>query len=160
MSVLRLLPRLSLETRPGRSARMPDMVFDLQPAIDGIRSLRCDLEAYYWHRAADGSQDSQRFQISHWMRQLSDRSEALDGIVIRMGSWRLLLPDVSGAEARALQEAVTALEQWVDEDDPFDRALQVVTTALAAADCIGLRAAGGKSTRADSSYVAVRSREA
>ena len=121
---------------------MPDMIFDLQPAIDGIRSLRSDLESYYWHRAADGSEDSQRFQISHWMRQLSDRSAALDGIIMRMGSWRLLLPDVSGAEARALQEAVAALEKWVDEDDPFDRALQVVTTALAAADRIGLRAAG------------------
>ena len=122
---------------------MPGMIFDLQPAIDGIRSLRSDLESYYWHRATDGSEDSQRFQISYWIRQLSDRSAALDAIVMRMGSWRLLLPDVSDGEARALQEAVAALEHWVDEDDPLDRALQVVATALAAADRIGLRAAGG-----------------
>jgi hypothetical protein len=122
---------------------MPDMILDLQPAIDGIRSLRSDLEAFYWHRATDGSEGSQRFQISYWIRQLSDRSAALDDIVMRMGSWCLLLPAVSAGEARALQEAVAALEKWVDEDDPFDRALQVVTTALAAADRIGLRAAGG-----------------
>lgn len=124
---------------------MPDanhnVIFDLRPAIDGLRSLRSDLEAYYWDYPAQGSQ---RYQISHWMRQLSDRAAALEGILLHKGAPRLQLRALPATEHEALEAADTVLDhQWVSENEPFDGVLQMVATALAAADRIGLHAAGG-----------------
>jgi hypothetical protein len=43
-----------------------DVTFDLLPAIDGLRALKSDLEAYYWGHAAHRSvQSSQRYQITY-----------------------------------------------------------------------------------------------
>lgn len=98
--------------------------------------------AYYWDRTAGGSQGSQRYQLSHCIRQLSDRSAALESIVLHKGSLRLRLSDVSAAEGESLKEAVAVLEQWVREDELFDRVLQIVAAAFAGVDRLSLRAAG------------------
>lgn len=121
-----------------------DDSFDLQPAIDSLRSLRSDLEAYYWEQPPDPTaQGSRRYQVSHWIRQLSDRTAALESIVLHMGTSCLRLPDLAGGEREALRAAAAVLDRWVPEDEVFDRVLEVVAAALAAADRIGLRAAGG-----------------
>jgi hypothetical protein len=101
-----------------------------------------DLEAYYWSRPADGRQESERFQIGFWMRQLADRCASLEGVALYKGSPRVRLPGVPAAEARQLQRALSALEQSVLDEEPFGRVLQIVTAGLAAADRLGLRAAG------------------
>ena len=132
---------------PVRTGPLRDFTIDLQRAIDGLRSLRGDLEAYCWSRLADGRQESDRFQIGYWMRQLSDRSASLEGIALHKGSPRVRLCNVSAAEARQLQRALAVIEQSIFDEDPFDRVLQIVTGALAAADRTGLRAAGARSER-------------
>src|SRR5262245_13441551 len=118
MNVMRLRAVPPVEVRPGGSNRMPDITIDLQRAIDGVRALMSDLEAYYWERAGSAPRDSQRFQISHWIRQLSDRSAGLESIVMHKGSVRLRLCDVSADEAKGLEEALVVLERWVCEEDP------------------------------------------
>jgi hypothetical protein len=127
--------------RPHRGA--PDLTIELDRSIDGLRSLKSDLEAYYWGRPAGGSQDLERFQISHWVREVADRSAALESIALHKGSSRLRLSRVSRSERRKLQDALAALEQCVYEEYAFDRVLLIVLAALAAADRTGLRAAGG-----------------
>jgi hypothetical protein len=142
MSVVLLRRGLPIDSRLGRSIGMADVIIDLERAIDGIRALRSDLESYYWERAAR-AQDSQGFQISLWIRQLSDRGAALESIVMHKASMRLRVRDVSADEAKALETSLLELEQWVYEEDPFAGVLEVVAAALAAADRVGLRAAGG-----------------
>src|SRR5262245_53758208 len=105
---------------------MAEMTCDLQRAIDGLHALASDLTSYYWRRPVDGPRDSRRFEISHWIRQVSDRSVALEQIVMHKGSRHMRLHEVSAAEAEVLETAMTMLEQWVDEDDPFDRVLEIV----------------------------------
>jgi hypothetical protein len=122
---------------------MPDLVIDLERALDGIRGLVSDLEAYYWHHAENGLQEPKRFQISHWILQLSNRLAGLEGIVMHKGGMRLRLRGVSADEAKTLDEALAVLDRWVHEEDPFDDVLQTVASALVATDRIALRAAGG-----------------
>src|SRR5262245_33884512 len=112
MSVVPLRPRTSADTAIKRLARRRDVTIELQLAIDGLRSLRSDLEAYYWDRPRD-SPEEQRFQVSHWIRQLSDRDSALEGIVLHKGASRLLLPNVTAALAKQLQQAMIAVERPV-----------------------------------------------
>jgi len=143
MNVIPLRPRPPVATTQEQPGGGSDLVIELQPAIDGLRSLRSDVESYYWGCPTDGSEDSERFEVSYWIRQLSDRSTALEGILLHKGSSRLRLRDVSTAEAATLEDAAVALKEWVHDDDPFDRVLRIVSAALAAADRTGLRAAGG-----------------
>jgi hypothetical protein len=143
MTVVSLLPRLSLEASLRRNSGVRAVVFELQSVIDGIRSLRSDLEAYYWDCPMDGPHESRRFQIGHWIRLLSDRGAALESIVMQKGTSRLALGDVSEAEAKGLREAVDVLQQSIYDDDPFEHVRRLLTAALAAADRTGLRAAGG-----------------
>jgi hypothetical protein len=121
-----------------------DVTFDLLPAIDGLRALKSDLEAYYWGQPAHrGVESLQRYQISYWIRQVSDRAAALESIVMHNGTSRVRLRHVPAGEREALRVAAASLDRWVREDEPFERVLQMVALALAAADRIGLCAAGG-----------------
>ena len=121
-----------------------DVTFDLLPAIDGLRALKSDLEVYYWSLPAHrGVESSQRYQISYWIRQVSDRAAALESIVMHNGASRVRLGHVPAGEREALRVAAASLDRWVREDEPFERVLQMVALALAAADRIGLCAAGG-----------------
>jgi hypothetical protein len=143
-NVVAFRPRLApLGLDPARS-RMPEMTFDLQPSIDSLRSLKSDLEAYFWdHACDDDARRNERFQIEWWIRQVTDRTAALEMILLRKGSSRLVLHGVSPAEQEALQSAATVLDQWLHEDERFHHVLQTVAAVLAAADRIGLRTAGG-----------------
>jgi len=116
------------------------MILDLQPAIDGLRMLKSDLEAYYWDQPMHGSR---REQIGYCIRQLSDRAGALESIVFAKGTVRVRVGDLAAEESRALAAATAMLDMWMTEGEPFERTLQIVADALASADRIGLRAAGG-----------------
>ena len=117
-----------------------EMRFDLQPGIDGLCALKSDLEAYYWDQPVHGSQ---RYQISYWIRQVADRAAALESIVFHKGTSRLRFHDLTDDERATLPAALAMLDQWVHENDSFERARALVATALAAADRLGLHAVGG-----------------
>jgi hypothetical protein len=74
---------------------------------------------------------------------VSDRAASLESIFMHNGTSRVRLRDMLASEREALRVAAAALDRWVREDEPFDRVLQFVALALAAADRIGLCAAGG-----------------
>jgi hypothetical protein len=137
-------PRAVVAVAARENTSMAEMTLDLQPSIDSLRSLKGDLEAYYWdHPSHDEGRRNERFQISWWIRQVSDRTAALEGIIMQKGRSCLVLHAVSSAEQEALQSAATVLDQWIHEDETFHRVMQTVAAVLAAADRIGLRAAGG-----------------
>src|SRR5262249_42748271 len=61
---------------PGTS----ELRLDLQAPIDKLRSIRGDLELYYWERPGHGEQhERERYQVSLWIRQVSERTAALQG---------------------------------------------------------------------------------
>src|SRR5262245_5296281 len=57
---------------PGREMlSVTELTIDLHAAIDCLRSVRTDLEIQYWTRRGQGeSDDSARYQISLWVRQV------------------------------------------------------------------------------------------
>jgi hypothetical protein len=143
-NVVAFRPRVAPPRPEPERTPMPEMIFDLQAPIDSLRSLKSDLEAYFWdHAFDDDARRNERFQIWWWIRQLSDRTAALETILMHKGGARLVLHGVSPAEQEALQSAATVLDQWLHEDETFLHVLQTVAAVLAAADRIGLRAAGG-----------------
>jgi len=121
-----------------------DMTLDLQAPIDGLRALKGDLEVYYWDRPAGRMQESERYQITLWMRHLSERTAALEGILMHIGSPVVVLTGVDPAEREALRSAASKLDQWIHEEESFQDVLRHVAAILSAADTISLGAAAGR----------------
>jgi hypothetical protein len=120
-----------------------DAIVDLQAPIDCLRSLRSDLEVYYWEQSGDeGLPGTRRDQIRFWIRVLADRTSALEGVVLQKGSPRLLL-EAAEDEHAGVVAAVRVLDQWISEEDGFAQVAAAVATILAAADQVGLAAAAG-----------------
>jgi len=118
---------------------------DLQGPIDDLRLLKSDLEAYYWERPDDGElQERQRYQMRLWMRQVGERTAALEDILMHMGTPTVVVSVASTAEAETLRDAVTVFGRWVREGEPFDDVLRSVAVVLSTADMLWLRAAGGR----------------
>ena len=123
---------------------MQEITLDLQAPIDGLRSIKSDLEAYYWdHPAHDETQRNERFQISFWIRQINDRTAALESLLLHKGTSRIVLAGLTPAERNAVQSAATLLEQWIEEDETFPNVFRAVAAVLGAADRISLKAAAG-----------------
>jgi len=116
---------------------------DLQAPIDVLRALKSDLEVYYWERPDGERQDSERYQISLWMRYLTERTAALEGIVMHMGGPIVTLAGVGPTERDALRNAASDLDRWIHGEEPFHDVLRHVTAILSAADTIALHAAAG-----------------
>ena len=130
------------ETTRDRTPRA--MTLDLQTQIDSLRSLKSDLEAYYWdHTGSREGARVERDQITYWIRQIADRTAALEALVMHKGSSRLVVSGVTPTEEEALHAAAAVLDQWIPEDESFKHVLRTVTAVLRATDRIGLRAAGG-----------------
>jgi len=122
-----------------------EMTLDLQSAIDSLRSLKGDLEAFYWDRSGDAdTQSRERYQTSLWIRLVGERTAALEGIVMHLGTTAVMVSGVSPGELETLRGALTVLDRWIQESEPFDDVLQSVTAILNAADVLCLRAAGGR----------------
>jgi len=129
--------------RPGTT----DLRLDLQPPIDNLRSVKGDLELYYWERPGDGEQrERERYQVSLWIRQVSERTAMLEGVLLHMGTPSIVLTAVGGTEREALENATKLLGRWIRDDEPFEQVLHTVATILRAADIICLAAAGGKAS--------------
>jgi hypothetical protein len=127
---------------PGRSS----FRFDLQVPIDNLRSIRSDLELYYWERPAAHreQQARERYQVGLWIRQVSERTAMLEGILLHMGTPALVLPPAAAVEREALRSATALLGCWIRDDEPFGHVLHTVAAVLNAADVISLAAAGGR----------------
>src|SRR5262245_28290916 len=84
---------------------------DLQLPIDNLRSIRGDLELYYWERPAalGAQQECERYQVSLWIRQVSERTSMLEGILLHMGTASIELPPGSAVEREALRSATALL---------------------------------------------------
>jgi anthranilate phosphoribosyltransferase len=133
----------------GETPHMSELTIDIQTQVDRLRSIKSDLEAYYWDQPADGdTPGGRRFQISFWIRQLADRTAALEALLMHQGDPQVVVPGVSPTEREALQSAAAVLDQWIHEDESFHDVQRVVGTILSAADRISLRAAGGVPRRA------------
>jgi len=124
--------------------RMLDVTMDLQAPIDSLRLIKSDLEAYFWdYPVEDERRCNERYQIGYWVRQVSDRTAALESILLHKGTARLLVSGMTAAEAEALHSAAAVLDEWIREDESFREVAHKVVAILGAADRIGLRAAGG-----------------
>jgi hypothetical protein len=142
--VVRLPPPLAIVVSDARIVTS-DVAIDLQVPIDALRSLKSDLEAYYWDRAGEGERGAaERYQIGFWVRQVTDRTAALESIVMHQGTALLLVPALTPAEAEGLERAGHPGAQWVREGDGFGEVREKVATMLQLADRIGLKAAAGR----------------
>ena len=129
----------------GETGATSELRLDLQAPIDNLRSIGADLEVYYWERPGKADiRERERYQVSLWIRQVSERTAALEGIVMHMGARAVVLAGVGPAERQALRSATKFLDRWIREDEPFNDVLRQVATILNAADVICLRAAGGR----------------
>jgi hypothetical protein len=134
--------------RPAPSGEKPgasDVRLDLQAPIDNLRSIRGDLELYYWERPGHGEQrERERYQVSLWIRHVSDRTTALEGILLHMGTPSVMVTAVDAAEREALGSSAKLLARWIGDEEPFEQVLRTVAAILHAADVICLSAAGGR----------------
>ena len=139
----------------GRGAPVPTAVeapgtsnsrLDLQVPIDNLRSIKCDLELYYWERPAAhrDQQDRERYQVGIWIRQVSDRTATLEAIQLHMGTSTIVLPPAGTVELEALRSTTALLGCWIRDDEPFGQVRRTVAAILGAADVISLAAAGGR----------------
>jgi len=120
-------------------SRVSEIKLDLHDTIDKLLLFKSDLEAYYWGH----SPAVQRYQIALWMRRVSERTVALEDVVMHMGC-PVVVVTVRTADRENLRCALHLFDRSVDEAEPFDEALRSVTAVLNAADLVCLRAAGGR----------------
>jgi hypothetical protein len=130
---------------PMREGRASHVTLDIQGPIDDLRSLRSDLELYYWNLPPDGPDGSARFQVGLWMRLVGDRIAALEAILMHKGS-RQVLVAVDPATAEPVEHLHRALHAWIPEDRPLAEVQARVADILRAADAIALTAGGGAGT--------------
>lgn len=137
------------DVRPhGETVGSSAMRLDLQGPIDNLRLIRGDLEAYYWDRTTRGEmRERERYQINLWIRLVSERTAALEGILLHMGVRGVILAGRGPADQEAVRSAAKVLDRWIHEEEPFPEALRQVAAILAAADAICLMAAGGRPER-------------
>jgi hypothetical protein len=129
----------------GQPPATSELRLDLQGPIDDLRSIRGDLEVYYWERPGHGEQQArERYQVSLWIRQVSERTAALEGILLHLGTPSIVLNAVATSEREALRSAAALLGCWIREEEPFEQVLRTVAGVLHAADVICLGAAGGR----------------
>jgi hypothetical protein len=120
------------------------MTIDLQAAIDNLRSIKGDLEDCFWDHPADSDAErNERFQISFWIRQIGERTAALEAILLHKGAAHILVAGMTPIEQDALQSAANLLQPCVQDGETFADLLRAVKAILSAADRIGLGAAGG-----------------
>jgi hypothetical protein len=118
-----------------------ETIVDLQGPIDSLRSLKSDLEAFYWEQT--GGDANRRDEVFFWIRVLGDRTSALEGLVLQKGSPRVTIHGLDADEHEAVLAAVRTLDHWISEDEPFAKAAVAIARILAAADRVGLAAATG-----------------
>ncbi len=139
------LPRALAGPREGGDGGGAIVAIDLQAPIDTLRSMKGDLEAYYWDRVDAEGERSERYQIRFWIRLLTDRTAALESIILDKETPRLFVAGLTTTDVQAIEYASSLLQQCLPEDEPLPAVAERVRRLLAAADHIALRAATGHS---------------
>ena len=119
---------------------------DLHAVIDKLLLFKSDLQAYYSDRAGDGELvERQRYQVAFSIRQVRERTDALEDILMHMGC-PIVVVTVNGTQRERLRSAVHVFDRLesIDGVEPLDEVLCAVATVVSAADVVGLRAAGGR----------------
>ena len=141
LKVVPLRPVVAAET-PMPAGR--ETVIDLQTPVDCLRSIKSDLEAYYWDPPVGGEvRPTRRHEIAFWIRLIGDRTGALEALILQKGSSRVVVRGLSDDEHAAVVAAAKVLNQWIQEDEAFPNVLGTIRDILVAGDRIGLGAAGG-----------------
>ncbi len=127
-----------------------ELVIDLQAQVDRLRSIRSDLEAYYWDQP-DGTEGfgGRRFQVAFWISKVAQRISDLEQLFMARGETTVSVIGLNQIEQEAVESAGAVLDRWIHEDECFPDVHRVVGAVLAAADRIALRAAGGVARRAE-----------
>src|SRR5262249_2215502 len=109
---------------PGPAVERPgtgDLRFELQAPSDNLRSIKGGLERYSWERPGNGEcRERERYQVSLWIRLVSERTAVLEGILLHMGTPSIVLTAVGAAEREALENAAKLLGRWIRDDEPFE----------------------------------------
>lgn len=123
---------------------VPELIIDLQAQVDRLRSIRSDLEAYYWDQP-EGTEGfgGRRFQVSFWIAKVAQRITDLEYLMLARGQTTVSVVGLGAAEQEVVESAGAVLDRWIHEDECFPDVQRVVGAVLAAADRIVLRAAGG-----------------
>jgi len=125
------------------AARGRETVIDLQTPIDCLRSIKSDLEVYYWEPPGPGdARPARAHEVAFWIRLIGDRTGALEALALQKGSPLVVAYGLADDEHDAVVAAAKVLNQWIPEDAAFPKALAAVREILAATDRIGLGAAG------------------
>ena len=125
------------------TARGRETVIDLQTPIDCLRSIKSDLEVYYWEPTGPGdARPARAHEVAFWIRLIGDRTGALEALVLQKGSSLVVAYGLADDEHDAIVAAAEVLNQWIPEDVALPKALAAVREILAAPDRIGLGAAG------------------
>jgi hypothetical protein len=140
------LPRAHTRPPEGEGDGRTVVAIDLQAPIDTLRSMKGDLEAYYWDRVDGAGERGERYQIHFWIRLLTDRTAALESIILDKETPRIFVTGLTPADAQAIEYVSSLLQQCLPEDEPLAAVAERVGRLLAAADHIALRAASGRST--------------
>ena len=121
-----------------------ELLIDLQTQLDRLRSIRSDLEAYYWNQP-EGTEGfgGRRFQVTFWITKVAQRISDLEQLLMARGETTVSVVGLTPAEQEAVESAGAVLDRWIHEDECFPDVQRVVGSVLAAADRIVLRAAGG-----------------
>ena len=121
-----------------------EVLIDLQAQVDRLRSIRSDLEVYYWEQP-EGTEGfgGRRFQVSFWITKVAQRIANLEHLMLARGQATVSVVGLAAGEHEATESAAAVLDRWIHEDECFPDVQRVVGAVLAAADRIALRAAGG-----------------
>ena len=121
-----------------------ELVIDLQAQVDRLRSIRSDIEAYYWDQP-EGTEGfgGRRFQVSFWIAKVAQRIADLEHLMLARGETTVSIVGLGAGEHEAVESAGAVLDRWIHEDECFPDVQRVIGAVLAAADRIVLRAAGG-----------------
>jgi hypothetical protein len=121
-----------------------EMTIDLEGPIENLRSLKGDLESFFWdHPGVSSGERDERFQIAFWIRQLTERAAALEALLLHKGASRVVVPGLPPAERDALESAASVLQQWIPDGASFASVRRMMVAVLGAADRLGLTAAAG-----------------
>jgi hypothetical protein len=122
----------------------PNVLIDVREQSDRLHELACELDEYFWETLASVRGDDDRgYQVRLWIGQLTARRLLLDDVARHKQTAEIAVPAASLDEARALLDAIDALDDAIGGDDAFDAVYLKVARALAAADRVALAAARG-----------------
>jgi len=134
---------------------MAELSIDVEAQIENLRALKGDLEEH--HRsltAVVGADAGRRQQIAYAIRQIRERSAALEDLMRDRRAGRVIVTDLRADEGRRLAAAVDLLGREIPKGGPHGALLAAIRAVLGAADDVGLAVARGQPVGAESVHAA------